>query len=59
MAVDHISSLKAMVWEEAKGKLRAMTMLSGSGHERSPNFLIVAKAVEDFITEFEDNGLQE
>jgi len=59
MAVDHISSLKAMVWEEAKGKLRALAALSGSGREREPNFEVVGKAVEKFIKSFEENGLHE
>lgn len=59
MALDHISSLKAMVWEEAKGKLRALVALSGSGKERLPDFQKVEAAVEKFIREFEDNALQE
>lgn len=59
MAVDHISSLKAMTWEQAKGHLRAMVALSGSGLEREPDFREVGKAVEKFIKNFEENGLHE
>ena len=59
MAVDHISSLKAMVWEEAKGKLRALGALSGSGKERIPDYERVEKAVEAFISDFESEGFHE
>lgn len=48
-----------MCWEECKGKLRAMTALSGSAQNRTPDFEQVGKAVEAFIKVFEDNGLHE
>lgn len=60
---DFIGTLKAATWEEAKGKLRAMAALEGSGssgeavrpyrHER------ISDAVETFIRSFEDEGFQE
>lgn len=60
MAVDHISSMKAAMWEEAKGKLRALVALSGSSSgDRSPPYQAVGEMVEQFIKEFEDSGYEE
>lgn len=60
--VDPIGLAKAILWEEAKGKLRAIATASGqhqSGTDRSPDWEKVTKAVEKFITDFEDHGYQE
>lgn len=59
MAVDHISTAKAILWEQTKGNLRAMTMASGSGREREPSYEKVGAAVEQFIKDFEDEGYHE
>jgi len=60
-----ISSLKAQVWEEAKGKLRALVALDGSKSSGIKDedgefpFKAVEKAVEAFIEEFSGNGHHE
>jgi hypothetical protein len=62
MSTDIISVMKAATWEEAKGKLRALVALSGSDSstaDRRPRFEDVGRVVEGFITEFENEGLQE
>lgn len=60
--VDQIGLMKTMLWEEAKGKLRALVLISGahpSTRTRAPEWTKVEKRVEDFIKKFEDDGLQE
>lgn len=60
--VDPIGLAKAILWEEAKGKLRAMAQASGqspSTVDRSPDFQKVGAAVEKFIKNFEDEGYHE
>lgn len=59
-AIDNISLIKAVLWEEAKGKLRAITKASGqSYYDRSPDFRKVKEVVEEFIKDFENHGYQE
>lgn len=53
---------KAILWEEAKGKLRAMAAASGqitSTARRSPDWRSVSEAVEKFIRKFESDGFHE
>ena len=63
MAVDSIGFVKAILWEEAKGKLRALVVAGGqqqsSALERSPKYEDVGKEVENFIKRFEDEGYHE
>ncbi len=62
MQIDSIGLMKAVLWEEAKGKLRAMATAGGqipSTGNRSPDWQEVEKAVEDFIKDFQDNGYHE
>ena len=61
--------LKAVMWEEAKGKLRALVALQGSyksyemgeteGAKVRTRFDEAGKAVEDFIAHFEAHALHE
>ena len=54
---------KAVLWEEAKGKLRAMVACDGAlTSDRSvprtdptPRYKIVQEAIDDFIKHMEDN----
>lgn len=60
--VDPIGLAKAILWEEAKGKLRALAAASGqnpSNKVRSPDWEKVSDAVENFILNFEANSYQE
>lgn len=60
--VDPIGLAKAILWEEAKGKLRAIAAASGqnpSGTKRSPDWETVEKSVETFILYFEANSYHE
>ena len=60
--IDPIGLAKAILWEEAKGKLRALAAASGqnpSNKERSPSWVTVNEAVEKFIHDFEDEGYHE
>lgn len=60
--VDPIGLAKAILWEEAKGKLRAIVSAGGqtqSGSDRSPDWEAVKKRVESFIDKFEADGLNE
>ncbi len=62
MAVDNISLVKAVLWEQTKGNLRALAAASGaspSTTKRSPDWVEVEKRVEKFIKDFEDDGLHE
>jgi hypothetical protein len=59
---DAIRLAKAGLWEEAKGKLRALAAVNGQVHEGdgfSPDWEEVRNAVEDFIRQFEEDGLHE
>lgn len=56
---------KAVLWEQAKGLLRAMVAAdgqrsTGGAHREEPlRFQVVGAAVEAFITDFEGEGLHE
>ncbi len=65
-----VSMTKAFLWEEAKGKLRAMAMAEAWRGKTHPQTVESEKActerwmhlharVEAVISEFEDNGLSE
>lgn len=60
---DPINTMKAVLWEEAKGKLRAMVAVDGSRHSEHRHdgekmrFQVVSEFVEDFISAFENTGL--
>lgn len=60
--VDPIGLAKAILWEEAKGKLRAVAKASGqhpSNVIRSPEWEKVEKSIETFILHFEAQGYHE
>jgi len=63
--VDPIGLAKAILWEEAKGKLRAMVAADGAelGGPRDENgdfhFQKVKREVDGFIKTIEDEGLHE
>lgn len=54
---------KAVLWEEAKGKLRAMIACDGAltsergvpGTDPTPRYKIVQAEIDDFIKHMEDN----
>lgn len=56
-------ALKAMVWEEAKAKLRTLVRLQGSYEypdiAEQEKFSMLHQEVEDFIQSIETNGLHE
>ena len=63
-----IGVTKAVLWEEAKGKLRALAAVEGQTvgampHEpeynAKPKYQKIREAVESFIMQFEDLGLHE
>lgn len=60
-----IGLAKAILWEEAKGKLRALVAAEGATHGGKPDengihrFDAISKRVETFIKKFEADGLQE
>lgn len=60
---DQKYALKNIQWELAKGHLRAMVAIDASmssGREERPcRFEIVEQVIEEFIKDFEDNGLNE
>ena len=60
---DMIGITKAMLWEEAKGKLRALVSVNGqcasTDEWRSEQWQQAQKAVEQFISDFEDESLHE
>ncbi len=64
---DHrIRLAKAILWEEAKGKLRALAAASGMHQSRHGDplgtmarFERISDRVATFIKEFEDDGFQE
>ncbi len=59
----HIGLAKAILWEEAKGKLRALVAASGQGNTedtgRPDNWQAVEAEVHQFIQTFENAGLHE
>jgi hypothetical protein len=62
--VDPIGLAKAILWEEAKGKLRAVAAASGQYHSGAAGaeyskWEKVEKAVENFILSFEAEGYHE
>lgn len=61
--VEQRGCLKAIQWEIAKGHLRTLAAIDGSASsgesERPYRFEVVGKAVEKFITDFENDGLNE
>jgi hypothetical protein len=60
--VDPIGLMKSVLWEEAKGKLRALAAASGqvpSTVEREPAWERVTNFIEMFITNFESHGYHE
>lgn len=61
---DLIRVQKAQLWEEAKGKLRAMVLVEGQvpsvGYQDNiERYREAEKVIEKFIENFEDNGLHE
>jgi len=58
-----ISIQKAALWEEAKGKLRAMAATAGEcssmNQKLASRHTNVAERVEAFILDFEEDGLHE
>ena len=51
-----IEILRSMAWERAKGELRSMLQTYINDEDR---FEALTDAIEDFVKEVEDNGLQE
>lgn len=59
MAVDNIPLVKAVLWEEAKGKLRTIAKASDQSPNRSVrDFNKITEVVEEFIDYFESYGYQ-
>lgn len=63
---DPIAIAKAILWEEAKGKLRALVAVEGQCGAHNPEdkhrrerWREASEAVETFVKDFEDNGLHE
>lgn len=60
-----ISLHKAILWEEAKGKLRALSNVEGHRrtasdyHKNSDKWLSLNKEIENFIKNIENEGLHE
>ena len=57
-----IGVTKAVLWEEAKGKLRALAAVEGQTvgeYNAKPKYQKIREAVESFIMQFEDLGLHE
>lgn len=56
-------ALKRMVWEEAKGKLRALVAIQGEyfrmDDQNADRFEEIKRRVEKFIYEFEQDGFDE
>lgn len=56
------SAMKSVLWEEAKGKLRALVAMQGSyvsAKEDETHFEDAQIAVDEFIDDFEGRGLYE
>ena len=61
---DPIGLAKAILWEEAKGKLRALVAADGAEHGKGGvsepfHFEKLEKAIDKFINDFEGDGLHE
>lgn len=58
---DIATMLRTQAWERAKGELRSMihTFQSTVGYDTTSEYERLNAAVEAFITEVENNGLQE
>lgn len=63
---DRIRIAKAQLWEEAKGKLRALVLVEGQCYPDEPlhkhhreRYRKAGDAVEAFVRDFEDRGLHE
>lgn len=61
---DAIGLAKAILWQEAIGKLRALVMAGGNENstravDRGPDWQEVERCVEAFIKDFEDSGYHE
>ena len=56
-----LEAAKAIIWEEAKGKLRALVALQGSytSGENTDKYEKIDIEVEQFINHIENHGLQE
>jgi len=61
--MDAIGIAKAMLWEEAKGKMRALVAVNGqcasTDEWRSEQWQKAEQMIEAFVKEFEDNGLHD
>jgi hypothetical protein len=57
--VDPIGLAKYILWEEAKGKLRALVAADGAEMGGAGHFEKVSGVVEKFIKEFEEEGHHE
>ncbi len=59
--VDPIALAKAILWEEAKGKLRALWAAAGAEQSgrSDPPYVPIKDAIEEFIKAFEDEGHHE
>lgn len=59
----NIGLQKAILWEEAKGKLRALVAAEGQTYSstapRSHPYGEISEVIESFITNFESEGMQE
>lgn len=55
---DLISIKKASLWEEAKGKLRAMVAVEGMG-SASDRWRDASEEIDNFIKSFEEQALHE
>lgn len=61
---DPIGLAKAILWEEAKGKLRALVAADGAEHAKRgvseiSHFQKLETAIDKFISDFEGEGLHE
>ena len=60
---DPIGLQKAVLWEQAKGLLRAVVAADGAQQSQydgqDPHFMLLEKEVEGFIRDFEDHGYHE
>lgn len=60
---DPIGLAKAILWEEAKGKLRALVAAEGATmsetYKGKFKFQIIEEFIDKFIKEFESNGYHE
>ena len=60
---DPIGLAKAVLWEEAKGKLRAIVAAEGANisdiRPSPPRFLVIEEFINKFIAEFQNEGYHE